>query len=211
MEADDRGDRARYVAGEGGLTCGGGDPGNLELVGDREGDDGVVGDAGVALESDEILRRAVGQHRAIGEWLHETLPPDYTVAQIATGIVPYYSQLPTIDMLGVNDRHIAHRDIPLGYGVAGHEKEDGGYVISRKPEIIWLELALEPTPRTTPQDYEPPRYTEWVPVKTNITRNAYVWLLYRPVAIRIGEGWLNLLVRADVDHPALVSDPTATP
>jgi hypothetical protein len=149
--------------------------------------------------------------RAIGEWLHDNVPPDYTIAQIATGIVPYYSQLPTIDMLGVNDRHIAHLDISLGYGAAGHEKEDGGYVISREPEIIWLGLSLEPMPLPTTAHYEPPLYTEWVPVKTNITRNAYVWFLYRPVAIRINDGWLNLLVRNDIEHPALVSDPSVAP
>ena len=165
--------------------------------------------AGFEVNS-HILPGSVDENwqRAIGEWLHENVPPDYTVAQIATGIVPYYSQLPTVDMLGVNDRHIAHRDIPLGYGAAGHEKEDGGYVISLKPEIIWLGLSLEQVPLATVQDYQPPRYTEWVPVKTNITQNAYIWLLYRPVAIRMGDAWLNLLVRADVEHPSLVSDPS---
>lgn len=143
------------------------------------------------------------RQRAIGLWLRENIPADYTIAQIATGIVPYYSRLPTIDMLGVNDRHIAHRDIPLGYGAAGHEKEDAGYVISRKPELIWLEMNLEAVPRSTPEDYMPPRYTEWVPVKRNVTDNAYIWLLYRPVAIPIEDGWLNLLVRADVELPVL--------
>lgn len=148
-----------------------------------------------------------GRQRAIGIWLRENIPADYTIAQIATGIVPYYSRLRTIDMLGVNDRHIAHRDIPLGYGAAGHEKEDAGYVISRRPELIWLDMNLEPVPRTAPEDYMPPRYTEWVPVKRNITDNAYIWLLYRPVAVQIGDGWLNLLVRGDIDLPALTPAP----
>jgi hypothetical protein len=168
--------------------------------------------AGFVANSD-VLPGSVDyqRHRMIGEWLRDNVPRQFVVAQIATGIVPYYSQLPTLDMLGVNDRHIARRDIPLGYGAAGHEKEDGGYVISRKPELIWLDLTLEPAARTTPEDYTPPRYTEWVPVKTNITRNAYVWLLYRPVAIALPGGWLNLLVRHDVDIPALPAPDAASP
>jgi hypothetical protein len=161
------------------------------------------------VEHPEILPGGVDgvAHRKIGEWLRDNLPPDFTVAQIATGIVPYYSELPTLDMLGVNDRHIARRDIPLGYGAAGHEKEDGGYVISLRPEVIWLGLALEEVPRSTPEEYMPPRYKEWVPVKTNITTNAYIWLLYRPVAVEMEGGWLNLLVRHDVDIPALPAPP----
>src|SRR5439155_21362984 len=47
-------------------------------------------------------------HREIGLWLKANLPQDATGAQIATGIVPYYSDLPTLDMLGVNDHHIPH-------------------------------------------------------------------------------------------------------
>jgi hypothetical protein len=148
-------------------------------------------------------------HATIGRWMRENLPADYTVAQIATGIVPYYSRLPTIDMLGVNDRHIARLDIPLGFGVAGHEKEDGGYVISREPEIIWLDLSLEKQPRDSIEDYMPPAYKQWVPVITDITNNAYVWFLYRPVAVRLPDGWLNLLVHRRVDIPALRANPDA--
>jgi arabinofuranosyltransferase len=171
----------------------------------RVRDDGGARNPAGFEANPEILPGAVDTevHREIGSWMRANLPADYEVALVASGIVPYYSRLPTIDMLGVNDRHIAHRDIPLGYGVAGHEKEDGGYVVSREPEIIWLELSLEPAPRSAIDDYKPPRYTEWVPVKTNITTNAYIWFLYRPVAIELPHGWLNLLVHRDVDLPAL--------
>lgn len=143
----------------------------------------------------------------IGTWMRENFPAHYEVALIPSGIVPYYSRLPSIDMLGLNDRHIARRDIPLGDGVAGHEKEDGGYVVGRKPEIIWLGLSIEQEKRDEIEDYMPPRWTDWVAVKANIVNNAYLWFLYRPVAVPMGDGWLNLIVRQDVDLPALPAPP----
>ncbi len=153
-------------------------------------------------DSCEILPGAVdyANQKAIGLWMRDNLPSNYTVAQIATGIVPYFSGLTTIDMLGVNDEHIAHLNKPsLGLGPAGHEKEDGGYVVSREPEIIWLALNIEGKPRQVVDDYLPPKDIDWVPVKTSVTRNGYVWFLYRPVAIPLQGGWLNVLVHNRVD------------
>ncbi len=40
-------------------------------------------------------------------------------------------------MLGLNDVHIAHTRPPdVGKGRAGHEKGDGRYVLSRRPDYI---------------------------------------------------------------------------
>jgi arabinofuranosyltransferase len=164
-------------------------------------------DSSVAKQTEasatEFLPGGVDQKtdRAIGSWFKGSLPADYTLALIAAGAIPYYAQLRAIDLLGVNDEHIAHLDLPLGRGPAGHEKQDGGYVISRSPEVIWLAQSFEPMARSTPEDYLPPKDTDWFPVKTAITQNRYVWLLYRPVAIRFHEGLLNLLVRQDVELP----------
>ncbi len=73
----------------------------------------------------------------VGEWLRENVPPDTLFATNTAGSIPYYSKLPTIDMLGLNDEHIAHRDVKsMGQGQAGHEKGDGKYVLSRKPDYI---------------------------------------------------------------------------
>ncbi|HEX5480349.1 MAG TPA: hypothetical protein VFY79_11590, partial [Dehalococcoidia bacterium] len=137
--------------------------------------------------------------REIGEWLHENLPANYTVAEIATGIVPYYSRLPTIDMLGVNDEHIAHLDIPLGSAPSGHEKSDAGYVLSRKPEVIWLGLDLEGTPKYTTAAYPAPACVLGErAVYAATVCNPYLWVFYRPVAVRLQHGWFNILVRGDV-------------
>lgn len=72
----------------------------------------------------------------IGLYLHENFSHDTLVALNPAGIIPYFSQLPTIDMLGLNDIYIAHqgkRDRTLRYG---HQAGDGLYVLSREPDII---------------------------------------------------------------------------
>ena len=51
-------------------------------------------------------------------------------------MIPYYSGLPTIDMLGLNDVHIAHhgkRDPMMRFA---HQVGDGAYVLSREPGVI---------------------------------------------------------------------------
>ena len=73
----------------------------------------------------------------IGKWLRICAPPDAVLATNIAGAVPFYSRLQTIDMLGLNDRHIAHREMPkMGEGKAGHEKGDGAYVLSRAPDYV---------------------------------------------------------------------------
>lgn len=87
---------------------------------------------------DRILSDRVAEvGKESGEWLRDNVPPDSLLATNTAGSVAYYSKLRVIDMLGLNDEHIAHRNIPtLGKGFAGHEKGDGKYVLSRKPDYI---------------------------------------------------------------------------
>jgi hypothetical protein len=55
---------------------------------------------------------------------------------------------PVIDMLGLNDVHIAHAASDgSATGRIGHEKGDGKYVLSRSPEYILLgNVAVLPRP-----------------------------------------------------------------
>ena len=101
-------------------------------------------------------------------------------------------------MLGVNDEHIAHIDRPLGIGPSGHEKQDGSYVVALRPDIIWLSLGIEPLPRARVEDYLPPTEPSPFPITTTVTRNLDTWANYHPVAVPLRNGWLNLLVRNDV-------------
>jgi arabinofuranosyltransferase len=92
-------------------------------------------------------RERMGDRVAIGMWLGEHYP-NATIAVNAAGAIPFYSGLNTIDMLGLNDRHIARVEVgALGQGVAGHEKFDPDYVLERGPDIIFIgrnELTLDP-------------------------------------------------------------------
>ena len=81
-------------------------------------------------------REAYEPRRTIGVHLDGELEPGSIVALNAAGIIPYYSKLPAIDMLGLNNRHIAHngtRDRSLPYG---HQAGDGKYVLEQKPAVI---------------------------------------------------------------------------
>jgi arabinofuranosyltransferase len=90
----------------------------------------------------------------IGKELGINLKQTFTVAQplvavTAAGCIPYWSELPALDMLGLNDKHIAkNRPIDVGDGMLGHELGDADYVLSRKPDLIIFNIGTYPTFRT---------------------------------------------------------------
>ncbi|HUH02502.1 MAG TPA: hypothetical protein VML75_10925 [Kofleriaceae bacterium] len=62
---------------------------------------------------------------------------DPLLAVTAAGTLPYFSRLPALDMLGLNDRYLAtHPPADFGYGKLGHELGDGAYVFGRRPDLI---------------------------------------------------------------------------
>lgn len=100
--------------------------------------------------------------REVGLWLKENLPKDAVIATNTAGSIAYYSELRTIDMLGLTDKHIAHRELDdMGQGSAGHEKGDGFYVLSRKPDVIQFASslgALQPMFRSGKEMVELPEF-----------------------------------------------------
>jgi hypothetical protein len=71
-----------------------------------------------------LLKQAFGSQRPL-------------LAVDASGSLPFYSELPSLDMLGLNDRHLArHRARLVGRGLMGHELGDGNYVLRREPDLI---------------------------------------------------------------------------
>lgn len=92
-------------------------------------------------------------HRAAGIWLGQNFPPETLLATGNAGVLPFESRLPTIDMYGLCDRHIARREMPrMGLGPAGHEKGDGGYVLDRRPAVILVMRArFSDRPLTIPE------------------------------------------------------------
>ncbi len=100
----------------------------------------------------------------VGVWLHYNVKPNSVIATNTAGSVPYFSGLQAIDMLGMNDEHIAHREVEnMGEGFVGHEKGDGAYVLARRPDYILFgsaggsRLPLFPSDREL---YELPQFHE---------------------------------------------------
>ncbi len=61
--------------------------------------------------------------------------PDSKTAVFCAGIVPYFSRLPVIDMLGKSDRHIAHLKAFPG-SMIGHGKVDPDYTLGQDPDLV---------------------------------------------------------------------------
>jgi len=101
---------------------------------------------------DDIVRgddESVWLWRELGWWLGDHGQPGESMAAMGAGAIPYYSDRTTIDLLGLNDKHIARLDVEgLGTGVAGHEKRDPDYVLNeRKPSYvpaIWADYFGDP-------------------------------------------------------------------
>jgi hypothetical protein len=74
------------------------------------------------------------QWSKFGQWLKMNVPPDTKIAVGPAGKIPYYSELYTIDMWGLNNAYIAKTDSKRLQ--AGHKKYDFEYVLSFNPEFI---------------------------------------------------------------------------
>lgn len=139
-------------------------------------------------------RQAVADRAEIGRWLRANVPEDTSIAVIPAGAIPFESGLTTIDMLGISDEHIAHRDLSLGDFAAGHEKYDSEYVLDREPDIIILEDTLTPDPRAR-EAYEILRGGV-IPARIDMLSTPRLWDEYEARSVEIEEGsWFNLLVR----------------
>jgi len=75
---------------------------------------------------------------ATGKRLAAVMPPGTTIALCPVGALPFYSGLPAVDMLGLNDRHIARVRPDRRYWYPGHHRHDAGYVLSRQPDLVML-------------------------------------------------------------------------
>ena len=67
------------------------------------------------------IQRLYPAVKRVGEWLRQMSRPGETLAIDAAGVVPYYSQLPTLDTFGLTDRVIARQPVPVRVG--GPRKE----------------------------------------------------------------------------------------
>ena len=137
----------------------------------------------------------------VGRWLHDHLPPTTVMAVNAAGIVPYVSELRTIDMLGLNDAHIAHRPISLGSGLLGHEKYDPDYVLDRAPDVIIAGLPILSSKRLHVQDLGAwyGRFAPFIPGDRVLLQNPRLGAYTLKVAKVSDSRFLVLLVKRGSD------------
>ncbi len=74
------------------------------------------------------------QWSMFGKWLKMSVSPNTVIAVGPAGKIPYYSELYTIDMWGLNNEFIAKTSSKRLQ--AGHKKFDFEYVLSLNPEFI---------------------------------------------------------------------------
>jgi arabinofuranosyltransferase len=139
--ADGRRDRTSVVTGL--LIAGAGlyAVGSLGLVTPRHM---AMAARGSRLPVEEIQEGTMTEaSRELGLYLKNASGGRALIAVNHAGAVPFYSELATIDMTGLNDHHIAHR-------VEGvlHEKFDPDYVLARRPDYIVLNSRLAPNSRS---------------------------------------------------------------
>lgn len=78
----------------------------------------------------------------VGKYINAHFPKGSVIALNTAGSPPYFAPDNTyIDMLGLNDPHIARKNVEIHYDIVyqkfpGHNKGDGEYILSRKPDYI---------------------------------------------------------------------------
>lgn len=72
---------------------------------------------------------------SVAGWL-DSQDPDALVAANAVGALGYYSETRILDMLGLNDAHIARHGEGDPGAPPGHQVGDAEYVLSREPDYI---------------------------------------------------------------------------
>jgi len=78
-----------------------------------------------------------------GLWIRQNTAPEDVIAVVDAGALAYYSERRTVDVLGLNDTHIARTP----------RKTDAAYVLAHRPRVIQMHIAPGATAaRFTPPD-----------------------------------------------------------
>lgn len=128
--------------------------------------------------------------KQLGLWLNRSTNPTDTIAVDAAGAIPYFSQRRAIDMLGFNDAHIAHLDVPtLGRGLPGHEKYDPLYVLAQAPDWVatWIDRNGQPAQYGLAAQPEMAHYQLYLAMQT--ADPAQPWMQLVTPAYALAQGW----------------------
>ncbi len=73
-----------------------------------------------------------------GDAMAKNLPKGCSIALGPAGYIPYVTGFYTYDYYGLVVPEISHKDVAFEQGYAGHEKHDGGYLLSRLPDFFLI-------------------------------------------------------------------------
>ncbi len=134
---------------------------------------------------------------SLGKYFKARLPKDHQIAAIPIGALGFWSDRYILDMLGLIDLHIAHKEMKTGKGVIGHEKYDTEYILSRRPHLIltWP-IYVKPT-RTDLFDWTLNHLLS--PAQMSFLESVRREGGYHPMAIPMGGNYyVPALVRSDI-------------
>lgn len=75
------------------------------------------------------------QQLQVAMLVNKNAQPDSRIAVLASGIVPYFTRMDAVDILGKNDRHIA-RLRPFPGSLVAHGKIDPDYSLAKDPDLV---------------------------------------------------------------------------
>ncbi len=124
-----------------------------------------------------------------GDAMARQLPVGSTIALGPAGYIPYATGFQTWDFYGIIEPAIAHRDMKFSQGYAGHEKHDGDYIVSLRPDYILIgNVDITDQPR---QGLIPPHVRE-----LDIVRNKSFQREYEQIYLPTADGkYLNMFRR----------------
>ncbi len=123
----------------------------------------VGADNGIDMPA--YLKRYAEERIPVGQWLGAHKASDDFATFGGAGVIPYYSEIPGIDVFGLVDATIAHDPRMTVSNRPGHQKWGSDeYLLSRKPTLLTHRYCLGPS---CPVDNGgAPRGFEWVRAAT---------------------------------------------
>lgn len=106
----------------------------------------------------QIERWHVARYKVIADFFKTYQRNEHdTLALGPVGVIPYYTEMTIHSIHAIVDPYIAHKEMPkakqiFSQGLAGHEKKDLAYVLSKRPTYIMFSTYLREAPEPYP-DY----------------------------------------------------------